>query len=175
MSKFEFLLPQKIDSLTYGISDSPWGELFLVFKGHALYGLGIMDSYTPIDPLPYFERRLKAKLAEYDETQAKVLSDKIGKGGKGDLTCKVMGTPFQHQIWKALLQIPHGKTLTYSEIASISGNPKAQRAAGSAIGSNPISILIPCHRVLPKVGGVGNFLWGQSAKQRILKSEGINF
>jgi len=170
MSQFEFLSSQKLTSLTYGFSDSPWGRLFLVFKDQDLYGLGMMDAQSQVDPLPYFEKRLKIKLNDQDDTQAKILAAKIGKA---DLNCKVIGTPFQHQVWKALLQIPKGKTLTYSEIAAISGYPKAQRAAGSAIGQNPISILIPCHRALPKSGGVGNFLWGSQAKAKLLTFENI--
>lgn len=172
MSHFEFLPPKKLDSLEYGFADSPWGRLFLVFKDQALYGLGMMDAQSPVDPLPYFEKRLKIKLTAQNDAQAKTLVSKIGKE---DLTCKVIGTPFQHQVWKALLQIPKGKTLTYSEIATISGHPKAQRATGSAIGQNPISILIPCHRALPKSGGVGNFLWGSHHKEKLLTLENVIF
>lgn len=172
MAQFEFLLPQKLTSLEYGVTASPWNLLFLVFQECDIYGIGIIDTHAQVDPLPYFEKRLKTKLTQKNDNQAKTLAAKISKD---DLVCKVMGTPFQHQVWKALLQIPEGQTRTYSEVASRAGNPKAIRATGTAIGQNPISILIPCHRALPKSGGIGNFLWGTKSKQRLLQSEGHSF
>ena len=168
MNQFEFIPPQKQQGLSYGWSDSPWGKLFLVFEGENLFGLGLANDSTDPQIVSYFENRLKATLHTRDDNQAQKIAEKFGKA---PIVCKATGTPFQHQVWKALLQIPEGQTRTYSEIAHIAGNPKAIRATGSAIGKNPISILIPCHRALPKSGGVGNFLWGSHFKKRLLVSE----
>lgn len=86
-----------------------------------------------------------------------------------DLQC---GTPFQRLIWETLRKVPRGTTITYSELAEKVGNPKAVRAVASAVASNPISIVIPCHRVLPKAGGVGKYRWGTEMKKMLLEQEG---
>ena len=74
-------------------------------------------------------------------------------------------------IWKALLNIPRGKTATYSQIAKLIGKPKASRAVGNATGKNPIAFLIPCHRVIRTDGSLGGFRWGTNCKAKILGSE----
>jgi len=71
-------------------------------------------------------------------------------------TIELWGTPFQISVWKTLLKIPSGHHASYGEIAQTIGHPKAHRAVGTAVGANPISGYIPCHRVLPKTGGLGN-------------------
>ena len=76
------------------------------------------------------------------------------------------------KVWNALTEIPIGKTTTYSELAKAIGQPKAIRAVGSAVAANPIGYLIPCHRVLPKTGGVGQFEWGSDLKRKMLQFEG---
>lgn len=91
-----------------------------------------------------------------------------------DFPLYIQGTSFQKSVWEVLYNIPKGKTLTYGEIARLIQRPKAVRAVGTAVGANPISILIPCHRVLPKSGGLGNYRWGSSLKQALLQAEGFN-
>lgn len=83
------------------------------------------------------------------------------------------GTPFQRAIWQALLGIPRGETRTYREIASAIGKPRATRAVGSAVGANPIAVIIPCHRVIRADGALGGYAWGVDAKIRLLQSEGV--
>lgn len=83
----------------------------------------------------------------------------------------ISGTAFQRKVWNALLQIPKGETRTYSEVATMAGNSKAIRATASAIASNPISILIPCHRAIPKSGGIGKYRWGSEMKAGLLGRE----
>lgn len=81
------------------------------------------------------------------------------------------GTDFQKAVWRALLDIPSGSTVSYGAIARTIKRPKAFRAVGSAVGSNPISLLIPCHRVIPASGGTGNYRWGSDRKQALLETE----
>jgi len=81
------------------------------------------------------------------------------------------GTDFQLSVWKALNQIPFGKTVCYQDIARMIGNPKANRAVGSAVGANPISVLIPCHRVIQASGKIGNYRWGADRKLALLDAE----
>ena len=79
-------------------------------------------------------------------------------------------TDFQKAIWNAARTIPYGKTATYSQIAAMAGRPKTVRAAGSALGANPIPLLIPCHRVVAKAG-IGGFSYGLKTKSRLLEME----
>ena len=78
------------------------------------------------------------------------------------------GTPFQLKVWEALLKIPEGGLKSYSNIAEDIQNPTAQRAVGSAIGSNPVGFIIPCHRVIKSVGGIGEYRWGTERKMAII-------
>ena len=83
----------------------------------------------------------------------------------------LIGAPFQIKVWEALLRIPTGHVTTYSEIARAVGNPRAVRAVGTAVGRNPISWLIPCHRALRKSGGLGGYHWGLPVKRALLAYE----
>ncbi len=92
-------------------------------------------------------------------------------GGAGRVDLHLSGAPFQIKVWEALLAIPSGHVTTYSEIAAAMGKPRAMRAVGSAVGRNPVSFLIPCHRVLQKSGGLGGYHWGLPVKRAILAWE----
>ena len=81
------------------------------------------------------------------------------------------GTEFQRSVWRQLVEIPFGGTTSYGAIAEKVGRPKAYRAVGSAVGANPISILVPCHRVLPSTGRSGNYRWGPERKTALLDAE----
>lgn len=83
----------------------------------------------------------------------------------------VRGTPFQKSVWEALLHIPKGHVVTYGTVAEYIGNPKATRAVGTAVGANPISLLIPCHRVIQSNGSLKNYGWGDAVKEKLLREE----
>ncbi|MBL3655520.1 methylated-DNA--[protein]-cysteine S-methyltransferase [Fulvivirga sediminis] len=83
------------------------------------------------------------------------------------------GTDFQLKVWESLLKIPMGKLSTYGRIAEQIGNPKASRAVGTAIGSNPVAFLIPCHRVIQSSGVFGGYMWGPTRKAAIIGWEGV--
>ncbi len=91
---------------------------------------------------------------------------------QGTTALHMIGAPFQIKVWEALLRIPSGHVTTYSEIATSVGTPKAQRAVGTAVGRNPVSWLIPCHRALRKSGGLGGYHWGLPIKRAMLAYEG---
>jgi AraC family transcriptional regulator of adaptative response/methylated-DNA-[protein]-cysteine methyltransferase len=82
-----------------------------------------------------------------------------------------IGTNFQRDVWRHTMEIPCGSVETYSDLASRMGRPSAVRAVGTAIGRNPIALLVPCHRVVPRTGGVGGYRWGQARKMDILAWE----
>ncbi len=96
-----------------------------------------------------------------------------GKRTKFSCVSLPSGTEFQRQVWKALLKIPFGQTRTYAQIANQIGRPKAQRAVGNAVGSNPFPVLIPCHRVVRSDGELGGFSAGPRIKPRLLRLEGV--
>ena len=90
---------------------------------------------------------------------------------QGETRLHMIGAPFQLKVWEALLNIPSGHVTTYSEIARAIGHPKAVRAVGTAVGRNPVSYLIPCHRALRKSGGLGGYHWGLPVKRALLAWE----
>ncbi len=90
---------------------------------------------------------------------------------KGEAPLFLIGAPFQIKVWEALLRIPSGQVTTYSEMAGAIGHPRAVRAVGTAVGRNPVSFLIPCHRALRKSGGLGGYHWGLPVKRAILAWE----
>jgi methylated-DNA-[protein]-cysteine S-methyltransferase len=83
------------------------------------------------------------------------------------------GTDFQQRVWAALLDIPFGQTVTYGQLAKEIGHPGAARAVGTAVGDNPLAIIVPCHRVLPASGGIGEYASGSDRKEWLLKHEGV--
>jgi AraC family transcriptional regulator of adaptative response/methylated-DNA-[protein]-cysteine methyltransferase len=95
----------------------------------------------------------------------------MASGGSEKTPLVLIGAPFQIKVWEALLNIPSGHVTTYSEIAEAVGSPRAVRAVGSAVGRNPISWLIPCHRALRKSGGLGGYHWGLPMKRAMLAHE----
>ncbi|WP_338066296.1 methylated-DNA--[protein]-cysteine S-methyltransferase [Paenibacillus montanisoli] len=90
-----------------------------------------------------------------------------------DVPLSVRGTPFQQSVWEALKRIPHGQTCSYSDIALQIGKPSAVRAVGTAIGANPVLIVVPCHRVVGKNGSLTGFRGGMKAKEQLLRLEGV--
>lgn len=95
-----------------------------------------------------------------------------GKRRSFELPLHLEGTPFQRQVWEALLQIPYGETRTYQQLAIQLGSPKAVRAVGAANGKNPVSIVAPCHRVIGSSGSLTGFAGGVAVKEKLLTLEG---
>ena len=157
--------------MNYDIFNSPIGLLTVSTDGKGITSLHIEgDRYfteipadwtrTTSDPL------LKQAKKELDEYFA-------GKRKKFDLPLVEVGTVFQQGVWYAISQIPAGSTSTYGAIAEKMGKPKAVRAVGTAVGRNPICIIIPCHRVLGGNGSMGGFVAGIERKKALLKLEGV--
>ncbi len=152
--------------------DSPQGAIYGYVSDEGLRELRLPDPAHPIQPYMLHSRpnhvlgrRLMQLVADYF---AGVAVD----FGEVPLDPS-SGTPFQRTVWKALRAIPRGSTLTYGELAARVGNPHAARAVGSAVGANPICIVIPCHRILAAGGKLGGFSAGLDWKRRLLRLEGI--
>lgn len=113
-------------------------------------------------------------IARQDRYQDQVKNFLAGtKGHKEGLTLHLQGTPFQFQVWQALLNIPSGVLSTYGAIAKHLKNPLASRAVGTAVGANPIAVLIPCHRVLSASGSMGHYRWGTIRKMALIGWEAV--
>jgi O-6-methylguanine DNA methyltransferase len=106
-------------------------------------------------------RETARQLAEYFQ----------GKRTRFDVPLDLRGTGFRMKVWRALRQIPYGETRSYGEVARAVGNPKASRAVGGANGSNPVGIIVPCHRVIEASGGLGGFGCGLGYKRKLLDLE----
>ena len=128
----------------------------------------------------HVDRRLKRILrAEFEEGTSEVIGKAerqldeffAGQRREFDMPLLFVGTDFQKTVWNELLKIPFGETATYGEIAAALQNPKAYRAVGTAIGDNPVAVLIPCHRVLRTDGTLGGYHWGLEHKVQLLEWE----
>ena len=144
------------------IVSSPVGPLTLTQEDQALTGLhfGEHPQQGAEDPTPLLEEAAR-QLEEYFAGQRKVFS----------LPLAPKGTEFQLRVWQALLQSPYGETRSYGELAAMVGNPKACRAVGGANHRNPLSILIPCHRVVGTGGSLTGYAGGLAIKEFLLKLE----
>lgn len=112
------------------------------------------------------QAKLVEKLDQFQQDASKIFTEDWTN--LANIKFHLKGTPFQLKVWNALLQIPFGKLSTYGEIAASIKNPGASRAVGSAIGDNPISILIPCHRVVQSSGSMGHYYWGTACKAALI-------
>jgi len=108
---------------------------------------------------------------EYKNWLEKIIQFLAGKETDLNLPLDIKGTAFQKQVWQALQKIPYGETRTYTDIAKDIGNPKASRAVGNACATNPIALIVPCHRVLRQDGNLGGYRWGVDRKQKLLAQE----
>jgi AraC family transcriptional regulator of adaptative response/methylated-DNA-[protein]-cysteine methyltransferase len=95
----------------------------------------------------------------------------LAKPPAPDLPVDIRGTAFQWRVWRALTRIPRGETRTYADVATSIGRPRAVRAVARACATNPIPLVVPCHRVVPKSGGIGGYRWGSRVKARLLDAE----
>jgi O-6-methylguanine DNA methyltransferase len=96
-----------------------------------------------------------------------------GRRDGAGIPVKLEGSEFQIKVWEALRQVPLGQVISYSDLAKRAGNMRATRAAASACGQNPCAIIIPCHRIIRRDGGLGGFFWGLDVKRILLSREGI--
>ncbi len=170
MTPGDYALGGKGLKIMYGFFASPFGEVIATGTDRGLCGMGFTDGCGRDHALADLTSRWpKATFHENPEQIGKWVQAAFGQGGEAKL--HLIGAPFQIKVWEALLQIPSGHVTTYSEIARVIDRPKAVRAVGTAVGRNPISWLIPCHRALRKSGGLGGYHWGLPVKRAMLAYE----
>jgi AraC family transcriptional regulator of adaptative response/methylated-DNA-[protein]-cysteine methyltransferase len=159
-------------TIRWGWFDSPFGPAIVMGTDKGLCGIGFAAE---MGAEPAFEdlirRWPKAEFVEDPTALRPWVLAAFGTDGVGQTPLHLIGAPFQIKVWEALMRIPTGHVTTYSEIAGTIGNPKAVRAVGTAVGRNPISFLIPCHRALRRDGTLGGYHWGLPVKRAILAWE----
>lgn len=150
---------------------SPVGELSFTADGDALTGILYAQhkgtsptkaDWTRDDDVPVL-KQARAELAEYF----------AGKRERFSVKLKPEGTEFQRAVWRALLKVGFGKASTYGALAAAVGKPSAARAVGAAVGANPISIIVPCHRIIGRDGSLTGYAGGLDRKVKLLAIEGI--
>ena len=159
--------------ISYGFHTSPFGECLLAVTERGICGLGFVGERDRKQTLEDFKGRWPAAQFREDSEKTQSYVDGIfnHQQRNGALRLLLMGTNFQIKVWEALLRIPPGSVVCYEDLARRVGKPKAARAVGSAVGRNPISFLIPCHRAIRKMGITGDYHWGAARKKAILAWE----
>lgn len=167
-----FMEIENMSEIFYSYYPSPVGKLLMLAQNNQLTNLDFeQEQITPNpkwilnDDLPLFAQ-VKQALSRYFAGE---------KEDFRSIPLNPQGTNFQQSIWQALLQIGYGETSSYGALAQQINNPKAVRAVGGAVGSNPISIIIPCHRILGKNQQLTGFGGGLTVKRHLLKLEGIAY
>ena len=157
-------------NIRYGWFDSPFGELVAMGTTRGLSGLAFCAERGR--DMAWMDLRNRFPFAEYTKDPDSIAGwVRAAIRQQGESKFLLVGTPFQIKVWEALLRIPSGHVTTYSEVSRHVGRPAATRAAGNAVGRNPLSWLIPCHRVIQKTGGLGGYHWGTPVKRRLLAWE----
>lgn len=160
-------------TIRYGLHASPYGKCLVAVTERGICHLGFVRKATSEgDAIDNFVADWKNAQMIEDHRSTASFVDAIFDATPGTpLHVHLRGTNFQLKVWEALLKIPPGAVTTYEGLAESIGQPSASRAVGSAVGHNPIAVLIPCHRVIRKVGGFGNYRYGTSRKKALLARE----
>lgn len=154
-------------SVSYTYLESPIGKLLLAGDANGLQQILFSTEGRPAEPDPeWIEDAVKLQPAIQQ-----LQSYFAGELESFDLSLSPQGTPFQQKVWSELQKIPYGQTISYGELARRIGNPKASRAVGLANGSNPLSIVIPCHRVIGSNGKLTGYGGGLPIKEKLLALE----
>ncbi len=157
----------KESNLSYWISTSPVGRLLLVGSAKGLQALQFQDGAHPLPIQPTWQKAREPFRAVLEQLQEYFGGSRTRFQVKLDL----QGTPFQRRVWQALQRIPYGRTVSYGDIAKQVARPKASRAVGAANGQNPVSIIVPCHRVIGANGKLVGYGGGLPIKTALLALE----
>jgi AraC family transcriptional regulator of adaptative response/methylated-DNA-[protein]-cysteine methyltransferase len=153
-----------------GFAESPYGHCLIADSPRGICCLSFFDVAD--------EKAAAAELRDVwplatvvrDPSHARALAADVFESDRG-MSVYAAGTDFQVRVWRELMRIPLGGTISYGELAAKVGNPHASRATGSAVGANPVSFLIPCHRVIRANGEIGHYHWGAELKRAMLEWE----
>lgn len=155
--------------IRYDMLPTSCGELLVAINAHGLVHVDFVAGLRALPDMSGWRQdgeALAPYLAEFDAYFA-------GRLQRFTLPLAARGTAFQQAVWQALCEIPYGETRSYGEIARAIGKPSASRAVGAANGRNPLSIIVPCHRVIGQNGSLTGYAGGLPIKQELLRLEGI--
>jgi len=158
--------------IRYGVHDSPLGRVVIGLTERGICWLGFVDATA--DPAAELSVEWAAATLVRDDAAVAEIADQVFGGAKspGHMPPLLLrGTNFQVKVWQALLRIPPGRVASYQQVAEAIGSPAAVRAVGSAVGHNPVAVIIPCHRVILKSGAIHNYRWGETRKRALLAWE----
>lgn len=176
-SGISLCVSERIDcaSLPYGLVETPWGRAVVAWSDRGVCAVGfcaggreaaawLAERFPGVTPVAADSAAVPRWVRDFFDGKA--------VGGAG---CRVhlAGTPFQTDVWRALASIPAGTTVSYAEVAHAVGRQRAVRAVGSAVGANPVAVIIPCHRVIRADGSLGEYHWGAALKKAILAAEEV--
>lgn len=159
--------------IRHAVHESPFGPAFIAVTDRGICQLGFVVDDSGEAELETLRARWRNARVEESTAATRPFIDRIFNGMTDELPIPIhlKGTNFQLQVWNALLRIPTGSVSTYDGVAREIGSPTAHRAVGTAIGRNPVALLIPCHRVIRKNGDIGDYHWGATRKRAILAWE----
>ena len=159
-------------TIRYGLHPSPFGQALVMITDRGLAGLAFTDEANGLDAFEDMSSRWPNAVYVEDSDATAPYASRIFDPKRWDpkepLRIVLIGSDFQVRVWEALLRIPMGCAVTYSSIAETLGQPTASRAVGAAVGRNPISFVVPCHRALGKSGALTGYHWGLTRKRAML-------
>ena len=164
-------------TVRYGFHPTPFGECLIAVTPRGVCHLAFVEPLSRTEALARLQHDWPLAQLTPDQDATRAAAAKAfpppGSSAVPSLALHVKGTNFQLKVWKALLDIPVGDVTTYGAIATKLGDPKASRAVGAAVGANPVSYLIPCHRVIRASGELGGYAWGIERKKVMLRREAM--
>ena len=156
-------------TLRHGCTTTPFGRLFVAASPRGICQAVFVEEGEELATLAALRSAWPGAQLEEDSHYCAALGQQIldslrGQPAEQSVQVHVQGTNFQLAVWRALLSIPSGKAVSYGQLAAACGKPGAARATGSAVGANPVALLIPCHRVIQQSGALGGYRWGIERK-----------
>jgi AraC family transcriptional regulator of adaptative response/methylated-DNA-[protein]-cysteine methyltransferase len=161
-------------TISYAIVDSPLGRLLVAVTERGVCAVMMGDKDTELNKnlrAEFPEAKIERADERLQETVAVVLKHLAAKEQHLDLPLDIRATAFQRQVWEKLRAIPYGQTVSYGDVAKALGNPGAVRAVGRACATNPVALVIPCHRVVREDQSLGGYRWGLDRKRKLLEQE----
>lgn len=156
-------------TINYGIHESPFGEILVATTRRGVCRAGFLDYTTEAEQMAVLSQAWPMSVVQRNDAATRpVVAAMFGHNplaNKIPISVQVTGTNFQIAVWRALLAIPSGALISYSQLAAALGRPSASRAVANAVGANPVALIIPCHRVIRQSGALGGYRWGSPRKQ----------
>jgi O-6-methylguanine DNA methyltransferase len=155
----------------YGFADSPFGEIIVARTWDGICDLQFL-GFNRMGVIHELAQRwgTYTHTTQSDE-MANTVQRVLFEGYDHPLNLDLRGTEFQLKVWKAIMQVPFGETISYQQLAANIGQPEAVRAVATAVGQNPMAVIIPCHRIIHKDGTIGEYHWGRELKEKLLEWE----